>query len=141
MVYTISLSIFILSSNLIIHVIFSFQGVGLDGNYSRDGGLESLYNNNNLNNNQNNNNNNNNNQNNNNQNNNNNNNIPPPPPMHMMGRSQDHHHLGSNSPSMRHKSALSIPCPGGVRERTLSDVNSLAFQVRSFCTYDMFVLY
>ena len=53
--------------------------------------------------------------------------IPPPPP-HMRGLSNES--IGSQSPStLRHKSALAIAFPGSVRERTLSDVNSLAFQV------------
>ena len=57
--------------------------------------------------------------------------LPPPPIMTQImvrGFSQDS--MGCTSPgSMRHKSALTIACPGAVRERTLSDVNSLAFQV------------
>lgn len=54
--------------------------------------------------------------------------IPPPPPAILRNLSTDS--MGCTSPSMRHKSALSIACPGPVRERTLSDVNTLAFQVR-----------
>mmetsp|Transcript_31296 Transcript_31296/g.29836 ORF Transcript_31296/g.29836 Transcript_31296/m.29836 type:complete len:640 (+) Transcript_31296:145-2064(+) len=71
------------------------------------------------------------------------NSIPPPPPLMpplSRGPSCD---TGSNSPSsrhksidspssMRHKSALAIPYPGP-RERTLSDVNSLAFQMAEAC--------
>lgn len=57
--------------------------------------------------------------------------IPPPPPIMspILMRSMSNDSMGCSSPSMRHKSALSIACPGPVRERTLSDVNSLAFQV------------
>jgi hypothetical protein len=48
-------------------------------------------------------------------------------------------YIGSNSPSsMRHKSALVIAYPGP-RERTLSDVNSLAFQV--YCFYINMYIY
>lgn len=41
--------------------------------------------------------------------------------------------LGSQSPSMRSKSSLSIACPDKIRERTMSDVNSLAFQMAEAC--------
>ena len=58
--------------------------------------------------------------------------LPPPIMTQLMTRgvlNQDS--MGCSSPgSMRHKSALTIACPGAVRERTLSDVNSLAFQVK-----------
>ena len=57
--------------------------------------------------------------------------IPPPPPSlsPLLMRNLSTDSIGCGSPSMRHKSALSIACPGPVRERTLSDVNTIAFQV------------
>ena len=67
--------------------------------------------------------------------------LPPPIMTQLMTRgvlNQDS--MGCSSPgSMRHKSALTIACPGAVRERTLSDVNSLAFQVKYLSLiYSMF---
>ena len=63
--------------------------------------------------------------------------IPPPPPIMspILMRSMSSDSMGCSSPSMRHKSALTIACPGPVRERTLSDVNSLAFQVNTAPTF------
>ena len=66
--------------------------------------------------------------------------LPPPPIMtQLMVRGFTQDSMGCTSPgSMRHKSALTIACPGTVRERTLSDVNSLAFQVHFFILFFFF---
>ena len=66
--------------------------------------------------------------------------LPPPPIMtQLMVRGFTQDSMGCTSPgSMRHKSALTIACPGTVRERTLSDVNSLAFQVHFFLLFFFF---